>query len=258
MVRESNLKLFDKYISQVDSPEILIAGCGTGQHSIGTAAQFKNSKVLGLDLSLSSLAYAKRKTQELQIENIDYIQGDILELKQLCRQFDVIECAGVLHHMDNPMDGWKVLVEILRPGGLMRIGLYSETGRLHIAQIREENDKLTPSSKERSIRAIRRRLIESDEEHHKLVTTSPDFFSVSALKDLIFHEKEHHFTISQIRNSLNALGLEFCGFETSVADAFKVEHPEPDAVYDLAKWEAFEQMNPRIFAGMYQFWCQKR
>jgi len=258
MVRESNLKLFDKYISQVDSPEILIAGCGTGQHSIGTAAQFENSKVLGLDLSLSSLAYAKRKTQELRIENIDYIQGDILELKQLRRQFDVIECAGVLHHMDNPMDGWKVLVEMLRPGGLMRIGLYSETGRLHIGKIREENEKLTPSSKEKSIRAIRQSLIESGEAHHKLVTASTDFFSLSALKDLIFHEKEHHFTISQIRNSLNALGLEFCGFETSVADAFKVEHPEPDAVYDLAKWEAFEQMNPRIFASMYQFWCQKR
>ena len=41
-----------------EKPNILVAGCGTGQHSIGTAARFKSSKVLAIDLSLSSLSYA--------------------------------------------------------------------------------------------------------------------------------------------------------------------------------------------------------
>ena len=116
----------------------MVAGCGTGQHSIGTSARFKSSKVLAIDLSLSSLAYAKRKTKELGVENIEYMQADILDLGKLNRQFDIIESAGVLHHMNDPMAGWRVLTDCLRPGGLMKIGLYSELARQHIVEIRQE------------------------------------------------------------------------------------------------------------------------
>ena len=45
------------------------------------ASLYKNSKILAIDLSISSLKYAKRKTEELGIENIEYIQHDILDLK---------------------------------------------------------------------------------------------------------------------------------------------------------------------------------
>ena len=44
---------------------------------------YKNSNVLAIDLSITSLKYAKRKTEELGIENIEYIQFDILDLKSL-------------------------------------------------------------------------------------------------------------------------------------------------------------------------------
>ena len=122
VVEEIKLKLFDDKIKDIQSPNILIAGCGTGQHSIGTAARFKGSKVLAIDLSLSSLSYAKRKTEELGIQNIDYMQADILDLGKLGRQFDIVESAGVLHHMDDPLAGWRVLTDCLKPGGLMKIG----------------------------------------------------------------------------------------------------------------------------------------
>ena len=46
-----------------ESPEILVAGCGTGQHALITASRFSNARVLAVDLSLSSLSYAMRKTQ---------------------------------------------------------------------------------------------------------------------------------------------------------------------------------------------------
>ena len=92
----------------------MIAGCGTGQHSISTAARVKDSKVLAIDLSLSSLAYAKRKTKELNINNIEYMQADILDLGKLKKQFDIIESSGVLHHMKNPMAGWQVLTDCLK------------------------------------------------------------------------------------------------------------------------------------------------
>ena len=45
------------------------------------------------------------------------MQADILNLKKLNRQFDIIESSGVLHHMENPTVGWEILTECLKPGG---------------------------------------------------------------------------------------------------------------------------------------------
>ena len=61
IIEPINLKIYDEKIFSVDEPSILVAGCGTGQHSIDTAARYKSSKVIAIDLSLSSLSYAKRK-----------------------------------------------------------------------------------------------------------------------------------------------------------------------------------------------------
>ena len=83
-----------------------------------------NCNVLSMDLSLTRLSYAIRKTRELGITNIEYMQGDILKIDQLGRLFDIIESVGILHHMDDPLTGWKVLVDRLRSGGLMKVGLY--------------------------------------------------------------------------------------------------------------------------------------
>ena len=47
-----------------ERPDILIAGCGTGQQSIGAAQRFPDARVLAIDLSLTSLAYAVRKSRE--------------------------------------------------------------------------------------------------------------------------------------------------------------------------------------------------
>ena len=141
IVSEIKLKLCYPEISEVENPNILIAGDGTGQHSIATATRFKNAQVLAIDLSLSSLAYAIRKTKELDVQNIEHMQADILDLKKLNRQFDIVESVGVLHHMGDPIAGWKVLTDCLKPGGLMKIGLYSELARQHIVNIREEISK---------------------------------------------------------------------------------------------------------------------
>ena len=54
------------------------------------------------------------------------MQADILHLHQIGKKFDIIESAGVLHHMNEPMAGWRVLTDLLKSGGLMKVGLYSE------------------------------------------------------------------------------------------------------------------------------------
>ena len=257
-IRESNLRILNLSINEVDIPQILIAGCGTGEHSITTASTFKNCDVLAIDLSLSSLAFAKRKAEELGISNIEYMQADILDLKALNRKFDIIESVGVLHHMNNPMVGWKVLADCLNTGGLMRIGLYSELARKSIVQIRDEIEHLNIESSYDAMKLFRNKIGSSEEESHKLIVSSLDFYSMSAFRDLLFHVQEHRFTIPQIEASLTQLGLMFCGFETvHVVQKFKLKNFTENALYDLEKWDTFEKENPKVFAGMYQFWCQK-
>ena len=258
IVAQSRIKLFDNEINKISTPNILIAGCGTGQHSIATAAKFKNSKVLGIDLSLSSLAYAKRKTEDLDINNIEYMHADILKLDKLNRQFDIVESSGVLHHMKNPMAGWKVLVNCLRDGGLMKIGLYSALARQHINEIRREILELEIGSSDEEMRLFRSNVINSGLSHYNLVLNYSDFYSLSTLRDLLFHTQEHQFTIPQIKKCLNELNLKFCGFENeTIVKKFKASNSGEFDVYNLDDWQIYEEANPRTFAGMYQFWCQK-
>jgi len=255
---EENLYLHSKSIQNVIAPNILVAGCGTGQHSIGTASRFSGCKVTAVDLSLASLAYAKRKTTELEITNLEYLQADILKLNQLKQKFDIIESVGVLHHMDEPMAGWRVLTDLLKPSGLMKIGLYSELARQHIAEIRKEITLQKVGKSEADIKKFRQSLIESHDEHHQQLTKSGDFFSLSTLRDLIFHVQEHRFTLPQIKNCLEKLGLKFCGFEDKdIISNFKKFHRKEVDIYDLALWHQYEENNPRSFGRMYVFWCQK-
>ena len=181
-----------------------------------------------------------------------------MNLNDLERKFDIIECVGVLHHTDNPMVGWQILAGLLKPGGLMKIGLYSELSRQHIVKVREEIEFLGVGTSEADIREFRQSLAESDDKNHQLLTKSNDFFSLSMLRDLIFHVQEHRFTLPQIRNCLSVLGLEFCGFEKSaLIEKFRLTNIGTGDLYDLDKWHAYEEANPNTFLGMYQFWCQK-
>ena len=258
VVDQIKLRLFDHKIKEVEAPNILIAGCGTGQHSLETAARFKDSNVLAIDLSLSSLSYAKRKTEEFGIQNIDYMQADILDLGKLNRQFDIVESAGVLHHMDDPFAGWSVLTDCLKPGGLMKIGLYSELARQHIVEMRQEISNAGIGSSNEEMKSFRTMVINSNQNHHKKILTFSDFYSLSELRDLLFHVQEHRFTIPQIRDCLTELGLKFCGFEADkIVSHFNLANTGADDPCDLEKWQAYEEANPSTFAGMYQFWCQK-
>lgn len=238
--------------------QILVAGCGTGQQPIEAAFRYQDAQILALDLSTASLAYAQRKTQELGIDNIRYLNADILDIGQVGTRFDIIECSGVLHHMEDPMTGWRALTDQLRPGGLMRIGLYSELARQAIVKVREEIAKQRVKTAPSDIRSFRLSLMSSNEAHHRALQKYTDFYSLSELRDLIFHAQEHRFNILEIKDSLNFLQLSFLGFEDKSIRSKLHEHFGEDLDHrDLEAWHELESFAPRTFAAMYQFWCQK-
>jgi 2-polyprenyl-3-methyl-5-hydroxy-6-metoxy-1,4-benzoquinol methylase len=236
--------------------DILVAGCGTGQQSIATARRFMGAKVLAVDLSLSSLAYAKRMSDALGVRNLEYAHADILKLGSIGRSFDVIEASGVLHHMAEPLQGWRILLSLLRPGGFMNVGLYSRTGRQIIQGAREfAAEKGYPATTE-GIRRLRQDILLTA---HREVSNWSDYYTTSECRDLLFHVQEHHTTIPDIARFIDEQRLRFIGFHVPphTAGAYRRRFSHDTSLTDLSAWTTFENENPYTFSSMYQFWVQK-
>jgi tetratricopeptide (TPR) repeat protein/2-polyprenyl-3-methyl-5-hydroxy-6-metoxy-1,4-benzoquinol methylase len=241
-------------------PEMLIAGCGTGSHPIRVSQRFRGVRVLAVDLSLSSISYAIRKTRELGITNIEYAQADILNLGDLKRTFDIIESVGVLHHLADPFIGWRTLVSRLRPGGFMHLGFYSQHARRHVTKAREFIAARGYSSTSDDIRRFRRDLaVRHAGAELQWMSKTQDFYSTSECRDLAFHVQEHCLTLDQIESFLYEAGLHFIGvvLDLSVLHQYRMSFPGDPPATNLRNWARFETDNPDAFIGMYQFWVQK-
>ena len=241
--------------------DILIAGCGTGRHSIAVAQMFSEAQLLAIDLSLSSLSYAKRKSIALDLGNIEYAHADILELGSISRTFDIIDSIGVLHHLADPWNAWRVLLSLLRPGGCMRIGLYSASARRDVEPTMTFIAGRGYGRTADDIRRCRQELMDfADGTPQKNVTTSPDFFSMSECRDYIFHVQQQGTTIPRIKSFLDENALEFLGFELDarVLRKYALRFPEDRAKTNLDLWHVHETENPYLFAEMYVFVVQKR
>jgi len=241
-------------LRETEAFDILIAGCGTGLQPIERAQRFPRARILAVDLSRSSLAYAQRKTAEMGIKNIDYAQADILALGGIGHSFDLVEAAGSLQAMADPFAAWRLLLTLVRPNGLMLIGLYSEHARRAFTAMRNALAERGFGPTAQGIRAGRQDLISRNQ-----VPDSIDFYSMSGCRDFLFHVVEHRHTIPQIKAFLGENNLRFLGFElnSDIMKQFRERFADPAAVNDLDRWHEFELAQPRSFAAMYQFWVQR-
>jgi len=241
-----------------ESPDILIAGCGTGYQAAITAARNPAARILAIDLSRASLAYALRRCRELGLANLRFAQADLLQLGSLPERFEMIECAGVLHHLRDPVAGWRVLASLLKRGGVMKVALYSELARRGVVAARELIARHALEPDLDGIRAARALVLAApDDSPARALTQSPDFYSASGARDLVLHVQEHRFSTAQLAASIGALGLEFLGFELAdpgVLLAYRARFPDDPTAVSLENWGAFEAERPHVFAGMYQFW----
>jgi SAM-dependent methyltransferase len=240
---------------------ILVAGCGTGRQPIEAATICPDVEVLAVDLSLSSLAYAKRKARELGLSNIEFVQGDLMELGDLGRDFDLIEAFGVLHHLADPAAGWRTLLSYLQPDGLMYLGLYSELGREAVVAARAHIALQDIPADAAGIRRLRQELLAPPcSGRFEQLASSHDFYSTSACRDLLFHVQEHRFTLPRLEALLAELELCFGGFlvHPEIAREYRKRYPEDMAGTCLENWNTMEKAFPLLFSSMYQFWVQRR
>ena len=241
---------------------VLVAGCGTGRQAIRLASYFNDLNVVAIDLSGRSLAYAQQQANKYKVSNIQFIQADILEFSDFPLLFDVIECSGVLHHMEDPNQGLNALQQLLSPTGVMKIALYSEAARKQVITFRnllaQNNKNNTKDLDQRLLRqALLMQQIPGDWAD---IINSPDFYSMSNCRDLIFHEQEHQFTPSKISNLLANNQLDFIGMlpTSSARQIFEANIGPLHQHNTLENWHSIEKIQPDTFAGMYQFYCRKQ
>jgi len=246
--------------------EILIAGCGTGQQAVQAALAYgPRARVLAIDLSAASLAYAARMAERFGAANVQFAQADLQALHaagaELAGRFDGIECTGVLHHLAQPLQAWRALIACLAEDGRMFLGLYSALARRSLTDLRGEAAWPGSGCSDAALRAFRQVLLDRPADAiGGDLKTSRDFYTASNFRDLALHVSEHPLTLPEIAGFLDANGLAFCGFqlEPGIFQRFQERFPGETWPGSLASWAQFEEANPRTFAGMYNFWSTRR
>lgn len=252
----------DNTMFAFSNPEVLIAGCGTGSHSILSAMKTQSKSITAIDLSKRSLAFAIRKADEYGISRLNFMHMDILKLPELGRTFDIIESIGVIHHMDNPGKGLECLVSCLRQGGLINLAVYSTLARKHIKQAKSLYDRQDRRITDDEIRSARRLLMASDDNELVLNLSSlTDFYALQECRDLIFHECEHDYRMHELEQLISGCGLEFLGFDLPdrlTSTIYRKMFPDDKNMTSFKNWNELENRYPDTFTSMYNFWCYKK
>ena len=242
-------------------PDVLIAGCGTGLSAITFAQQAPDARILAIDLSLASLGYAKRMAGSLGFHNIEFAQADITKAAAIGRSFDFIDVSGVLHHLGDPWQGWRALLSLLRPGGVMQVGLYSKLARQNVvaarALIAERGYRPIPEDirrcREEILAAARRFAIEVGEHvqrflHHQRMSR-PDL-SRPGTSDDVAARSRHSWRITAC-NSPASFWIRRPS-SSSRRDSRKARR----CLISIAGTRSRRQA-PATFAKMYQFFVRK-
>lgn len=238
---------------------VLVAGCGTGRHAIDVARRYRPADVTAIDISRASLAYAERKAADLGVA-VRFAVADLacLQPSHFAHRFHHVESIGVLHHMADPLEGWRRLRALLAPGATMKIGLYSRTFRSLLGAARHHAGAADIST-DAGLRAARARLLEGCPPRDLApLLALTDLYSTAGLRDLLFHPCEHAFDLGEVAEMLATLRLRFLGFDDlapATVEVFTRCHGAT-ARASLEAWRAFEQVHRQAFRCMYVFWCQ--
>ena len=165
-----------------------------------------------------------------------------------------IEAVGVLHHLAYLAAGWRVLLSLLRPGGSMRVGLYSELARRAIIAGRALIAQRGYPPTLEGIRACRQEIFRIKDGIERGLITLQDFYSTSGCRDLLFNVSSTVTPSPQMKVFLAEHRLQFLGSHCRPRPL----QPSGSAIRMLlcsliSTRQEFEAANPDTFLGMYIF-----
>jgi SAM-dependent methyltransferase len=172
---------------------ILEIGCGTGQMSLYLARGERI--VIGADLTRASLQLGAAAAERFGVEGVQFVETDLHHPGLRAGAFDVVYASGVLHHTPDPRAAFAQLLPLLRPGGMIVIGLYNGFARLPLrlrrAVARISGYRWIPFDsvlRDRKSEPARRE---------------------AWLRDQYRHPEEHRHTVAQVRRWFRESGVDY-------------------------------------------------
>lgn len=196
---------------------ILDAGCGTGVGTEYLVHLNPQATVVGIDLSAKALAVARDRTQRSGADRVEFHHLSLYDVAQVPGEFDLINCVGVLHHLEDPIKGIQALAAKLAPGGLMHIFVYGELGRWEIQLMQKAIALLQQPKNYQDGVQIGRKIFAALPEDNRLVKREKERWSLENQRDANFadmyvHPQEIDYNIETLFALIDASGLNFLGF----------------------------------------------
>jgi 2-polyprenyl-3-methyl-5-hydroxy-6-metoxy-1,4-benzoquinol methylase len=172
---------------------VLEMGCGTGQLSLFLASA--DRVVVGADLTRESLELATAAARRFAVGGVRFVETDLRAPGLRRSAFDVVICSGVLHHTPDPRAAFASVAALVRPGGILVLGVYNLFARLPL----------------RARRAVARltgfRVIPGDP---VLRVRSSDAARREAwIRDQYRHPEEHRHTLGEVRGWFRQHGFTY-------------------------------------------------
>jgi len=263
---EINRCLFWPHLNKVPKNiKLLVAGCGTNQAAY-YAHKYPEIKVTGIDLSSSSLQHEMYLKEKHHLGNLRLEQMNLLGVRKLKENFDIIISSGVLHHLENPNEGLFALERVLKDDGLMSLMVYGKYLRLGVYMLQEVFKELNTSNQSEDDLILVRETINSLHGNHVLkryTNIADDLGYDSGLVDTFLHPRDRAYSVKDIMNFVNSANLVFSSW---LDRGYYVYDPALNPNLSLSqrmknlsqiqKWSISEKLNQNI--GTHSFVVRKK
>jgi len=211
--RSEFARAFDHAVS--GDARILEIGCGTGQMSLYLARAHR--LVIGADLTRAALILGSAAARRFGLDQVRFIETDLLRPGLRDGTFDVVYSSGVLHHTPNPRAAFARLVRLVRPGGMIVLGVYNAFARIPL-RLRRLVARLS------AYRCIPFDPVLRDRENEPARRTA-------WLRDQYRHPEEHRHTLAEVQTWFAENGVHYV---RAYPSALLGDEPDQDALFESA------------------------
>lgn len=237
--------------------DILVAGCG----SLAAAAQaylFPRSRVVGIDISRSSLAHEEALMNKHNLTNLTLRQCPVEDAASLNADFDFIICYGVLHHLVDAAVGLRALGKVLRPDGVIDIMVYGQEGRVGVTMLQKLFRVMGLHQDPAGVQAVKDTLAALPPYHpvqNFRRLAARDLAYDEGLVDTFLHRRDRPFTCKGCLDLTQEAGLVFQGWKENGLYHFDARLAAQDPLWNHLRgldlrsyWQAVEMLDATIAA----------
>jgi ubiquinone/menaquinone biosynthesis C-methylase UbiE len=186
----------------------LDGGCGTGVCSMALSEMA--DEVVAFDLSTGSLRTAQQLAKHLDIDNIRFENGSLLDIPFPDSSFDLVFSWGVIHHTPDPVRALDELVRVLEPGGTLVLAVYLKTPLMYVHEAIRFACLRIPKRYRRPIIRSVANLVRVAERLGKRTNVRDDNPLIeSQVEDWYFVPEKHFYSIKEMHRLFRERGLTY-------------------------------------------------